>query len=168
MGIGRVLALACAAIATAAPVHAGPPVPEGATFTVFTRPTVTRFPDVAYDTKAGAYLVVSGQGGVSGQFVEATGPAGNVFDISTDTTALSPRVASNGDGFLTCWLVEAEQAVKCRSVKRLASGPQLGSVHTLDTAGAKHGESAPSLACAVASSECLVTWADSPSIDLRG
>jgi MYXO-CTERM domain-containing protein len=141
---------------------AAPPVPEGATFTVFSRPMVTRFPDVAYDAATGAFLVVSGQGGVTGRFVAARGPEGDAFEITTNPSAYSPRVASTGDGFLVCWIVESDGTpVTCRSVRR---GAVLGAEHVVDASGGKHLESAPSLAC---QSECLVTWVTSPNIDLR-
>jgi hypothetical protein len=160
--------LACTAILVAGSASAALPTPSGATFTLFSRPTTVRFPDVAYDATTGAFLVVSGQSGVTARFVEAAGPAGDPFDVTTESTALSPRVASTGDGFLACWLVEAEQAVKCRSVSRSAGTPVLGAVQTLDSGAMdKHGESAPSLRCATAASECLVTWVDSPGIDLH-
>lgn len=146
---------------------AAPPVPEGETFTVFSRPMVTRFPDVAYDTASGAFLVVSGQGGVTARFVGTRGPEGDSFELTANPSAYSPRVASTGEGFLVCWIVETDGTpVTCRSVRRASAGAELGTEHVVDASGGKHLESAPSLACKPGA-ECLVTWVASPNIDLR-
>ena len=160
----RRVALAIALLATHA--AAAPPAPEGPTFTVFSRSDVTRFPDVAYDSASGAFLVVSGQLGVTARFVSAAGPDGDPFEVTTEPSALDPRVAGTGDGFLVCWLVEDEAAVKCRSVRRAGATADLGAVQIVDSGEPKHTEGAPSLACAP--TECLVTWVTAnPEIGVR-
>jgi MYXO-CTERM domain-containing protein len=143
------------------------PVVDGPTFTVFERPGVTRFPDVAYDDDDSVFLVVSGQQGVTARFVGADGVDGDAFEVTTDPMAYSPRVAAVGGAFVVCWLVESTHSVVCRTVTR-ATPPSLGSeqVLTADTVG--HLESAPSLACSRAASECLVTWVDQPDLGIRG
>ena len=158
----------CALLALSAPrVARAEATPEGSTFPILSPPAVTRFPDVAYDPSAGSFLVVSGQQGIAARFVGAAGVEGEPFPISEDPTAYSPRVASAGGGFIACWLVEADYSVRCR---RIAPGspPTLGAPQVLTTGTVSHLESAPSVACSLTASECLVTWVEQAELAVRG
>lgn len=134
---------------------------------MFSRPNVTRFPDVAWDAETGAFLVVSGQVGITARFVGASGPDGDAFEITTDSQAYSPRVTAVGGAFLVCWLVEASTSVLCRRVTQGGSGPAMEAEQVIESGTSKHLESAPSLACSRPASECLVTWVDYPDPSLR-
>ncbi len=151
-------------VATSATTAGAEPARVGDTFTVFTRPGVTRFADVAHDPQAGAWLVVSGQSGVTGALVTSAGVEDASFSISDHPEAYSPRVAAAGGGFVACFLVEATMSVVCRRVER-ATPPVIGPEQVVTSGSVGHLESAPSLGCTP--SECLVTWVDGPELAVR-
>lgn len=130
--------------------------PTGPTTNVLESEAV-RFPDLAHDPVSDVWLVVSGQNGVRGRFLDAnSAPSGTELTLAGAET-YSPRVtyAPMLDGFVVCWLDEPNHLVQCRRV----AGENLDEAITIDDPNTvEHLESAPDISCA--NDACLVTWAE--------
>lgn len=129
-----------------------------------------RYPDLAFDGAHDVYLVVSGQQPIEGRFVSGAGqPLGTPFRVSPSAGVIASRVdySPAANAFVVTWLDEggsgaADDAITARLVRYNGSGgPEFlsGEIFVGRNGVAKHTESAPSLACATASTECLITWA---------
>lgn len=132
--------------------------PSGPTTTVLeSNGSTVRFPDLAHDPANDLWLVVGGQDGLRGRFLDANGtPLGAEVPVAGVAT-FSPRVAHAPmlDGFVVCWLDEPNHTVNCRR----AQAESLGAPVTIDDANTvEHLESAPDVSCT--SDACLVTWAE--------
>lgn len=132
--------------------------PTGPTTTVLeSNGSTVRFPDLAHDPVNDVWLVVAGQNGIRGRFLDANGtPLGAEIALAGAET-YSPRLtyAPMLDAFVVCWFDEPNHATQCRS----ASDGNLGATVTIDEPNTvEHLESAPDVSCG--QNACLVTWAE--------
>jgi hypothetical protein len=129
-----------------------------------------RYPDVAYDPLHDVYLVVAGQQPIEGRFVSASGqPLGSTFRVSPSAGTIASRVDYNRvtDTFVVTWIDEGGSGAGDDAITALllryngAGGATVltGEMFFGRNGVGKHTESAPSVACATNSAECLVTWA---------
>jgi hypothetical protein len=143
----------------------------GATFNIpVIASALKRFPDVAYDSTNGVYLVVhgNGYGGIGGAFVSADGvPIGGPFPIAgTAAFVQTPRVsyAPGADVFLVTWLDTRldpnRSSVWGRIIRYSGGGPAYisGDILISTAPGGAHSEMGPAVEYSTGSGLFLVAW----------
>jgi hypothetical protein len=151
-------ALVAFAVLSLSPFPALALSPSGPTTSVIESNGATvRFPDLAHDPAHDVWLVVTGQDGVRGRFLDSAGTPLSAEVPLAGAETFSPRVAYAPmlEGFVVCWFDELNHVVDCRQ----AHPESLGAPVTIDDPNTvEHLESAPDIACTA--DACLVTWAE--------
>lgn len=131
-----------------------------------------RFADAAHDPESDAYLVVNGNGAISGSFVAADGASlGSPFAIA-DTQAWTQgvRVAWGGDAFLVAWHDNRDDPnaarLRGRIVRWNGSAPALGPDVEIGT-GTTYSEMPPAIAWSQSSGVYLVAWHTAVADDIH-
>lgn len=123
-----------------------------------------RFPKAAYGTTPNVYLVVHGQGGITGRFFSADGaPIGGQFLVTANPNAIAPTVTYSQlrNVFFVAWLEERPEGVVVtgRVLSFAGGGPQfLTGMFNISGGGPKFLDAAPAVAYSSLSDVFLVAW----------